>query len=164
MIMQHSNGDQLSHLKLHHDAFGRLVATLADGVQHVGVTPIRGFPVSDPEFGVSLCNEDGRELLWIANLGELPLAVREIIQAELAQREFMPLLQQVIWISTNNEPCEWEVETDRGRTRFVLKSDEDIRRIDAQRAMVKDSNGVAYLIENMQAMNQVSRRYLERYL
>ncbi len=90
--------------------------------------------------------------------------LRELIEQELDQREFMPVLSRIVRISANSEPCEWEVETDRGRTTFLLKTDEDVRRIDDRRAMITDSNGIPYLIENIDALDSKSRRYLERYL
>jgi hypothetical protein len=76
----------------------------------------------------------------------------------------MPVLRRIVRISANSEPCEWEVETDRGCTTFVLKIDEDVRRLDDRRAMVTDANGVSYLIADLETLDAGSRRYLERYL
>ena len=147
-----------------HDSLGRLVFHASDGRQHTGVVPVRGFPISEPDYGISICDADSRELLWIERLSQLSDADRKVIQSELADREFTPVLERIIRISMNAEPCEWEVDTDRGRTTFVLKTDEDVRRIDSRRAMVTDSNGVSYLIRDLDALNATSRRYLERYL
>ncbi len=46
-------------------------------------------------------------------------------------RDFLPEIRQVFSVSSNHEPCEWDVQTDRGRVKFVLKNDEDVRRVDA---------------------------------
>src|SRR5688500_20188979 len=118
-----------------YDPLGRLVFRDAAGQAHIDVTPVRGFPISDPDYGVSICDAEGHELLWIERLSDLPAPVREVLTADLAQREFMPIMQRIVRISANSEPCEWEVETDRGRTRFVLKIDEDVRRLDDRRAI-----------------------------
>ncbi len=150
--------------QLHRDPFGRLALTDAHGVQHLGVNPIRGFPISAAEYGVSICDQEGRELVWIRRLSELPGELRNLLEHELSQREFMPVLESIDKISTNNEPCEWQVQTDRGPTAFVLKSDEDVRRLDGARAIVTDANGIAYLIADLNRLNAVSQRYLERYL
>jgi hypothetical protein len=147
-----------------HDPLGRLVYRDASGCEYVGVTPVRGFPVSEPDYGVSICDTEGHELLWIERFSQLPADARAAIEVELTHREFLPLLRKVIRISTNSEPCEWEVETDRGATRFVLKTDEDVRRLDGERALVTDAQGVSYLIEDLRALDPASRRYLERYL
>ncbi len=126
--------------------------------------PVRGFPVSDPDYGVSIVDDNGGELVWIRRLKDLPAQLRELIEQELDQLEFMPVLSRIVRISANSEPCEWDVETDRGRTTFLLKTDEDVRRIDDRRAMITDSNGIPYLIDDIDALDQKSRRYLERYL
>jgi hypothetical protein len=150
--------------QLEHDAFGRLVLTLADGQRHVGVTPIRGFPISDPTHGLSLCDTEGHEVAWIDDLSELPAAVRETMEAELRDREFLPQIRRVLRVSLQVDPCEWEVETDRGRTTFVLKSDDDVRRLGANRAIVTDAYGIRYLIPDTTSLDRASRRILERYL
>ncbi len=147
-----------------HDAFGRLVFRDASGQEHADVAPIRGFPVSDPDYGVSICDAEGRELLWIERLSELPAEARDAVLAELSVREFMPVLKRIVRISSNSEPCEWEVQTDRGLTRFMLKADEDVRRLNDGGAMVTDAAGVSYLIPNLARLDSASRRYLERYL
>jgi len=150
--------------QLEHDAFGRLVLTLADGRRHVGVTPIRGFPISDPMHGLSLCDADGHEVVWIDDLGELPASVRQALEGELRDREFLPQIRRVVRVSLQTDPCEWEVETDRGRTTFLLKSDDDVRRLGGNRAIVTDAHGIRYLIPDTATLDRASRRILERYL
>jgi hypothetical protein len=140
------------------------VFTDETGRQHVGVEPIRSFPVSDPGHGISVCDADGHELVWIENPADLPAPVRRLLEEELARREFMPLIQQVIQVSTPVEPSEWEVETDRGRTRFVLNNEDNVRRLDGYRAIVTDSQGIRYLIPDTRRLDAASRRILERYL
>jgi hypothetical protein len=156
--------DRTFDFTLEHDAFGRFVLVRADGVKHVGVETVRGFPISDPQHGISLRDADGRELIWIDDLAQLPEAVHRELEAELAQREFMPRIQRILRISLQTDPCEWEVETDRGPTKFVLKSEENVRRLDKQRALVIDANGIRYLIADTKQLDKPSRRLLERYL
>lgn len=40
--------------QLRRDAYGRLVLTDESGARHVGVTPVRAFPISSPGEGLSL--------------------------------------------------------------------------------------------------------------
>lgn len=150
--------------KLHHDNWGRLVFTGADGIEHVGVEPIRSFPITDPENGISVCDSRGRELAWVDNLANLPDDNRTMLTQELARREFVPILLRVIKVSTSVEPADWDVETDRGRTRFILKSEEDVRRLAGHRAMITDSNGLRYLIPDTRTLDPGTARVLERYL
>jgi hypothetical protein len=150
--------------RLEHDAFGRLVLTMSDGTQHVGVHPVRGFPISDPQQGLALCLADGHELVWIDDLAEVPPPTRGVLEAELAQREFLPIIKRIFWVSLQTNPCQWEVDTDRGRTKFLLKSEDDVRRLENHRALVTDAHGVRYLIPDPESLDRHSRRILERYL
>ena len=53
---------------------GKLVLTRADGTQHEGVVPVRAFPISAAEEGLSLVDADGHELAWINALADLQQA------------------------------------------------------------------------------------------
>jgi|SRR6516165_3054111 len=166
--MHHDNGRNGASgppdFGLHYDAWGRLVMTDAGGRRHIGVEPVRGFPVSDPRHGIALCDAEGRELLWIDDLDALPVPVRRVIEDDLARREFMPVLRRILQVSAPVDPSEWDLETDRGRTRIVVNSEDNVRRLDGQRAMVIDAQGVRYLIPNIRGLDAASRRALERYL
>src|SRR5579871_3917465 len=119
-----SNGEskpETPSFKLDHDAWGRLVLTDAEGREHVGVEPVRAFPITDPDHGIALCDSHGKELVWIDDLTQLPAPLRQMLEDDLAQRQFLPVLRRVISVSSHVEPSEWDVETDRGRTRFSLK-------------------------------------------
>src|SRR5262245_23160115 len=161
--MADSRGPDGPPIGLRHDAWGRLVLTL-DGEEHVGVEPARAFPITDPRHMVSLLSAEGRELLWVESLGALPDGVRRVLEEELARREFVPVLRRVLRVSAVVEPSEWEVETDRGETKFLLNSDEDVYPLSGGRAIVTDSNGIRYLIADLEALDGLSRRLLERYL
>jgi hypothetical protein len=149
---------------LHHDAWGRLVLTDAEGRQHAGVELVRAFPLSDPRHAIAICDAQGRELVWLADLDALPSPLARQIEEELAKREFVPLIRRILKVSAPVEPSEWEVETDRGRTSFVLDSEDDVHELDEQRALITDTHGIRYLIPDIQQLDAHSRRLLERYL
>lgn len=146
------------------DAFGRLVLTTAAGERHEGVAPVRAFPVSAPEDGLSLMSADGHELAWIDRLADLPAAARALVAEELASREFMPEIRRVRGVSSFATPSTWEVETDRGQTRFVLKGEEDIRRLGSAALLISDAHGIQFLIRDPAALDRHSRRLLDRFL
>jgi len=148
---------------LNRDRHGRLVFTDSEGRQHLAQA-IRAFPLSAPNFGIALCDAAGRELHWIEHLDALPTGPRGLLEEALARREFVPILQRIVRISGPAEPSEWEVETDRGPTRFVLNSEDDVHRLDGDRALIKDAQGLRYLIADLRQLDSASRRYLERYL
>jgi hypothetical protein len=150
--------------RLHHDAWGRLVLTEADGREYAGVEPVRAFPVSDPAHGIAILDAEGHEVMWIDDLDGLPASVRALLEEEFRRWEFVPILRRVVQILAPVEPSEWVVETDRGPTRFTLNSEDDVRRLDEHRALVIDAHGVRYLIPDLSALDAASRHALERYL
>ena len=151
-------------IKLHRNAFGRLVLTAVDGTEHEGVVAVRAFPLAAPDQGLSLVSADGRELLWLDRLDALPVEQRALVEAELAQREFTPEIKRLLSVSTFSTPSTWQVETDRGPTSFVLKGEEDIRRIDRHMLLIADSQGLQFMVRDLQAMDRQSKRLLERFL
>lgn len=146
------------------DAHGRLVLHGADGSDHVGVVPVRAFPLSAPDAALSLVGADGRERLWIDRPAELPATTRALLAEELARREFTPVIERLLNVSTFSTPSTWQVRTDRGDTQLVLKGEEDIRRLDGQALLVTDSHGIGYRITDARALDKRSRRLLERFL
>jgi len=150
--------------QLHRDPFGRLVFTAADGETHVGVVPVRAFPIAAPADGIALVDPHGHELAWIDRLDTLPAGLRQLIEAELASREFMPEIRRIVSVSSFATPSTWAVETDRGTTRFVLKGEEDIRRLASPALLIADSHGIHFLIRDRFALDAHSRRLLDRFL
>lgn len=151
-------------LQLKHNAYGQLCYTDAGGAVHEQVTPVRAFPMSAPDEGISLVDARGRELVWIAHLDDLDVASRAMLDAALASREFMPEIRSIRHVSSYATPSVWEVVTDRGDTEFTLKGEEDIRRLSASRLLIADSNGVHFLIRDIQQLDKASRRRLDRFL
>lgn len=146
------------------DPHGRLRLTTADGVVHEGVVPVRAFPIAAPAEGIALVGTDGHELAWIDRLDDLPDATRTLIVEELASREFVPEIRRLRQVSTFAIPSTWNVETDRGEARFILKGEEDIRRLGAATLLIGDSHGVQYLIRDLSSLDKTSRRLLDRFM
>jgi len=149
---------------LERDRFGQLVLTTADGERHVGASAVRAFPLSAPDLGVAICDESGREVVWIADLRTIEPSTRREIEADLASSEFLPIITKLLRVSSDSTPCEFDVETDRGRTRFTLDSDEQIRKVGPDRVILTDARGVRYHIPDFKALDAASRRGLERHL
>lgn len=152
--------------QLSRNTLGQLVFTSAEGHVHAGVTPVRAFPIGAPDEGLSLVSTEGRELAWIPLLAELPAPQRTLVEEELASREFTPEIKRLLKVSTFSTPSTWDVETDRGATRFVLKGEEDIRRLPGARAalLIASSHGIVFKVPDLLALDRHSRRLLERFL
>jgi hypothetical protein len=149
---------------LERDEHGRLLLRLADGSVHAGVHPVRAFPLTAPGGAVSLVGSDGRECLWIDEPSALPADTRARLDEELARREFAPVIEQLLDVSTFATPSTWRVRTDRGVTTLLLKGEEDIRRLGGPALLVTDSHGIGYRIRDPRALDRRSRRLLERFL
>lgn len=150
--------------QLRRDAFGRLVLTDAGGKLHEGVVPVRAFPIAAPDEGLSLLSAEGHELAWVDRLSDLPAAQRALVDEELAGREFVPEIRRLRGVSSFSTPSTWSVDTDRGATRFVLKGEEDIRRVGRSTLLIADSQGLQFRVPDMLALDRHSRRLLERFL
>ena len=149
---------------LDRDAHGQLVLTSADGVRHLGVVPVRAFPIAAPNEGLSLVDSDGREVAWLESLDTLAAPLRALIADELRSREFTPVIRRIVSVSTFSTPSIWQVETDRGITTFVLKGEEDIRRLSEGALWIADSHGIQFIVRDRRALDRRSRRLLERFL
>jgi hypothetical protein len=133
-------------------------------VVHDPVLAVRAFPISAPERGLSLMSAEGLELFWIEQISALEPAVRSLVEEALDEREFMPVIVQLLEVSGFVTPCTWRVDTDRGPARFVLKGEEDIRRIGNGALLITDSDGIHYLVRDTTALDRNSRRLLDRFL
>ncbi|WP_425618862.1 DUF1854 domain-containing protein [Anatilimnocola sp. NA78] len=148
---------------LSRDSFGQLTLIDSSGARHVGIIPLRLFPFSDRDHWISLVGPGNVEVLLIEDLLTLPKSLRETLEGELADREFLPVIEQVTHCSSDTEPSEWHVQTDRGPTRFVLKSEEDIRSLGPGKLLIVDAIGMRYLVPDFRKLDSYSRRIMEEY-
>ncbi len=153
----------LAELQLERDRFGRLVATIG-GQRYEQVVPVRAFPIAAPDEAISLLGADGHELAWIPRLDALPAPTRQLLADELESRDFTPEIRRLHSVSGYVTPCTWHVETDRGDTAFILRSEESIRRLPGGDLLIADSQGIHYLLRNPAGLDAASRRMLDRFL
>jgi hypothetical protein len=157
------NDDAAFSLEL--TAFGKLILTNAQGQRFEGVVPVRAFPIQAPEEGVSLLDTAGHEVGWVPHLGHWPEPAQALLRQELARREFMPMIARIVSVSSFSPPCTWAVSTDRGNCEFVLRGDEDIRRVGTDNALlIADAHGIQYLVPDHLAMDGQSKKILDRFL
>lgn len=159
-----SNSAVATAFTLARDANGALLLTAADGALHAGVVPVRAFPLAAPDEGISLVSIDGNEVGWVADLKAVSAKLRSLLQEELALRDFVPVITRLVSVSSFGTPSVWTVQTDRGDTTFVLKGEEDIRRLSRSALLIAGGQGVQYSLPDMAALDRGSRRLLERFL
>jgi len=149
---------------LYRDPFGTWMLRTAQGQTHERVTVVRPFPISAPSESVSILSQDGRELVWVDRLADLPGPLQETLIEALTQREFMPEILRLVSVSSYATPSTWEVQTDRGTTELVLKGEEDIRRLNANTLIIADAHGVQYLIRHLPSLDRMTRKQLDRFM
>ncbi|MGV1046118.1 cyanophycin metabolism-associated DUF1854 family protein [Limnohabitans sp.] len=154
----------MNAFELQRDAFGLWALVLADGTRHSPVTAIRAYPITDPDGGVALMDAEGHELLWIDQLAQLATDVRSQVMQALTEREFLPVIEKLEGVSSFATPSTWAVVTNRGTTQFLLKGEEDIRRLTGTVLLINDADGVQYMIRDLAAMDKHSRKLLDRFL
>ena len=145
------------------DSLGRLVFIDTLGEPHVGVYPVRAFPITAPGSGVGIMDLSGKEVFWYPDVAAIPKDEMTLIESELAAREFIPVIEKITQVSTFATPSIWDIETNRGPTRIRLKGEEDIRRITGNTLLIADSNGLQFLIKDSTQLDKVSKKLLDRF-
>lgn len=150
---------------LRRNAHGQWVCRLPDGTEHPGVQAVRAFPLNAPDEAISLVASDGTEQVFIPELSALPAERQQAVRDALSDRDMVPVIQRIVSVSTFATPSTWDVQTDRGPTRLVLKVEEDIRRLPGQRRLlITSSHGLVFEVPDRTRLDRASRRLLERFL
>ena len=102
--------------------------------------------------------------MWIDRIGDLPADDRELIEEELATREFMPVIEALEHVSTFATPSTWTVRTNRGHSEFVLRGEEDIRQLGGGSLLIADSHGIQFMVKDLNTLDRHSRKLLDRFL
>jgi len=149
---------------LSRDAYGQLVLTAKNGEMHAGIVPVRAFPIAAPDEGIALINSEGHEVGWVDHLADLPPASGQLVEEELASREFVPEIEKILDVSSFACPSTWQVVTNRGSAAVLLKGEEDIRRLSPTQLMIADTHGIQFLIRDIGTLDRHSRKLLDRFL
>lgn len=150
---------------LRRNAHGQWICRMPDGNEHSGVQAVRAFPLNAPDEAISLVASDGTEQVFIPLLSELPTESQQAVRDALSDRDLVPVIERIVSVSTFATPSTWEVQTNRGPTRLVLKVEEDIRRLPGQRRLlITSSHGLVFEVPDRTRLDRASRRLLERFL
>jgi Domain of unknown function (DUF1854) len=174
--------NRTSDFDLRREPSGLLVLIDGQGQEHVDVHAVRAFPLQLQEQAIAIVSAHGKELAWVDALADLSPGLAELIRASLGEREFMPVLQRILKVSSFSTPSTWSVITDRGPTEFVLRGDEDIRRVgkaseqgdtngasltkavsSTNALMIADVHGIHYYIPDRNLLDAHSRKILDRF-
>lgn len=142
---------------------GMLVLVDDQGQEYADLWPVRMFPITDPDGWLSICDRQTKEQFCIESMDRLPASLRPLIQEELNRTMFTPVITRIERSVPLGDQVRLMVLTDRGEAEFTVET-EDIYRLSGNRILLKDLNGIRYLIPDWQKLSAHSRRILDLYL
>src|SRR5688572_3068595 len=131
---------------------------------HEDVTDVRlrrAFPWSSKDRYISIRSHDGKELVFVEDLGQLPPEQRKLISDWLASTSFIPIITRVHAVDVRFGFQQWKVDTDRGPVEFRVQEREDIRFLNDGRFSIKDADGNVYELQSLQSLDEASRKAVE---
>ena len=141
------------------------LALIRDGQLLVSpVFPVLAFPFSSPGEGIALVDEYGKEYCWLDHVEQLDPESAHLLVQHIAIREFRPVINRIVGVSSYATPSNWTVQTNRGASKFELPSEESIRRLGGGRLVLTHSNGMQYLIQDLFKLDARSRQILARFM
>lgn len=113
----------------------------------------RAFPFSDPDRYIGLRDGDDKDIGILTTLHGLDGESQAIIEEELERRYFTPRVERVLFVEEKFGVVTWEVETDRGTRRFVVRNLRDNSfPVGPNRLMVTDTDGNRYEFPDVRAI------------
>lgn len=141
-----------------------ICARLGDGSVGKNLTPMSLFPLSEDNKNIVLLDAKQQEVFYIDDLQQLEPALANIIQVALLRNRFILKLLKIHKVSSLRTPAEWKVLTDRGESSLVFSSEEAIRRLPDDGALIQDSQGIRYLVPKIGSLDSTSRKVIEYYI
>jgi hypothetical protein len=146
---------------------GRLVLYRHNGASSEEPMPVQAvccFPWSRPQEYVSLRDDKGHEQVLIEALAELPPEQRQFVEDELAMRNFLPRVTQILHITDQMEFFHWQVLTTAGPRSFLTRRHERPRQLGNGQMMIRDICNDIYLVNRSEDMDPKSLRLLWVYM
>jgi hypothetical protein len=128
--------------------------TLADDCCYLRVMLVRAFPLSDPDHYIGVLDGDGKDIGVLVDPAELGEYERKTVAEELEKRYFVPVVTRVIEAKEDFGTVVWDVETNRGRKRYLVRGMKDnIVELGAGRMIVTDVDGNRFEIPDVQKLD-----------
>ncbi len=113
----------------------------------------RAFPFSDPDRYIGLRDGDDKDIGILTTLQGVDAESRQIIEEELERRYFTPKVERVLSVTDEFGVVTWEVETDRGPRRFLVRNLRDNTfPLGPNRLMMTDTDGNRYEIPDVRTV------------
>ncbi len=151
-------------LSLYRRADGRLVLRQENGESETPVLVASCFPWTHPRQFISLRDDKGKEQVLIDDLQQVEAPARELIEDELAERNFLPRLTGIEAITDEIELFHWKVTTAAGPRSFLTRRSDHPRKLANGDVLIKDVSNDLYLIPNPKGLDPKSLKLLWVYL
>jgi hypothetical protein len=136
-----------------------------DGGEPVPVKVLWVRPISGRGREVSIVGLDKKELCLLGSLDCLEPASRRVAEEELNRRYLVPRITRVRRTSAHFGNRYWDVQTDRGPRRFLMRDpNKNAVWVTEDRLVIRDSLGNRYEIEAFSKLDPVSRTEAERVM
>ena len=120
-------------------------------------------PISGRGADISIVDERKREVLLLHDLSALDAASRGCLEAELHSAYLMPKITRVNRTDARYGNRYWDVETDCGPRRFVIKDPAaNVQWDNGDRMIIRDTLDNRYEIESLAALDAASRAAVEK--
>lgn len=136
------------------------------GPGEVAVRAAWARPLSAPGQEVSLLSADKkREIAWLPSPEALDPESRALLEEELDQGYWAPLIRRVLKTSPEYGYRYWQVETDRGTMDFLSRSPEtNVLWQGPHACLIRDVAGNCFRIPDLRALDTVSRAHAQAAL
>jgi len=119
--------------------------TLEGDRSYVDVRVSRAMPFTSPDKYIGLRDMADADIGLLKDLKGLDAESQKVVEAELERRYFTPKVKKVVTVKEEHGTVTFEVLTDRGERRFVVRNLRDSAySLGATRVMVNDSEGNRY--------------------
>jgi hypothetical protein len=137
---------------------------LADGTVVKNLIPMSLFPLSEDNKNIVILDANQQEVFYIDDLHQLEPVLANDIQVALLRNRFILKLLKIHKVTNLRTPAEWKVLTDRGESSLIFSSEESIRRLPEDGALIQDSQGIRYLVPKIGSLDSFSRKVIEYYI
>ncbi len=125
----------------------------------------RAFPFSDPDRYIGLRDGDDKDIGILTTMQDVDDGSRVIIEEELENRYFTPRIEKVLMVKEEFGVVTWEVETDKGPRRFLVRNLRDNSfPLGANRLMMTDTDGNRYEFPDVEAVGTKAYAVLAKVL
>jgi hypothetical protein len=131
----------------------------------IDVRIARAFPFSDPDHYIGMRDGDDKDIGLLIDLRDVGSCSRRIVEEELARRYFTPKVKRVIDVREQFQVSSWEVETDHGIHKFVVRNLRDNSYpIGHNRLMMVDTDGNRYEFPDTTAVGPLAAPVLAKVI